>query len=166
MSQVEARKPIKSLIAIVVIGVVVLLFIALVLPRVLPLKSSNQIVEYKKFQSQEISESVVSLDLSTFNGQIIVKPSDSSVVLINVTLRGTQDEIKDITFDFKEQSENGNKTVTLNVKGTNFFPLSNVLASLDVFVPQDRVYYIILNTSNGKIQIASLKGEKIGTAYK
>jgi len=161
MGQIEARRPIIPLVAIIVVGVVALLFVALVLPQVLPSKSSNQIVEYKKFQSQEISESTISLDLSSFNGYITVKPSDSRIVLINVTMKGTQDELKDITFDFKEQTENGTKTVTLKVKSTGLLPILGTSASLDVLVPKDRVYYATLDTSNGKIEVSSLKGEKL-----
>ena len=160
MSQTEVRKPIMPLIAIVLVGVVALLCIAFVLPQILPSKSSNQIVESKKFQSQEVSESVVSLNMPTFNGYVAVKPSDSRIVLINVTMRGHQDELKDINFDFKEHPGNGMKTVSLKVRSTTMLHFG-VSADIDVLVPKGLVYYAILDTSNGKIEISSLKGEKL-----
>lgn len=163
----ETRKPMIPLIALVVAGVIALIVLALVLPQIIPARSSGQVLEYKKFQSQSIDESAVSLDLTTFNGHIIVKPGDSNMVTINVTMRGTQNELNSITFDFKDQEmvqgqpRNGARIVSLVVRSATIIPLSNVSVSLDVFVPQDRTYNATLNTSNGDIEVSSLKGEKL-----
>jgi hypothetical protein len=157
----EKRKPEMSMIAILIAGIIALLFLALVLPQIIPPGASKQIIEYKKFQSQNITENAVSLELSTFNGYVAVIPIESNTIIINITMRGTQDELKGITFDFKDQAGNGLWTVALKVKSTTILPLSNVSATLDVFVPKDKVYNATLDTSNGYIDVSSLKGEKL-----
>ena len=121
------------------------------------------VLEETESRSATITQSEVRLEFSAFNGQIILQPTSSDTLTINIVKRGTEVGLENIEIEFSDQVDsNGVQAISLAAKRLNPMLLNAQEAvRLEATVPTDASYSLDLSTSNGRIEVGQLRGAEL-----
>jgi DUF4097 and DUF4098 domain-containing protein YvlB len=104
----------------------------------------------------------VRIDFSTFNGWIILRSAEVENISVEIIKKGTEEGINNIDIAFSDQlSQDGTQIISLIADRINQLLINGQEGvSLEAKIPQDKSYFLDLETSNGLIEVNQIKGSE------
>jgi DUF4097 and DUF4098 domain-containing protein YvlB len=100
--------------------------------------------------------------LTTFNGEIKLKPTSSDEFRVQIKIRGTEEGIDNIEIDFSDDvGQDGEQVITLTAKRLRQLSGQSEMVQLEAEVPSEVSYSLDLSTSNGDIELEGMKGHDL-----
>jgi len=155
---------------IIVLGIILIAFISIFpllginpwTPGELNFPFGGDINEVNEERKARIVGAEAEIRLTTFNGEINLRPTNSDEFTVQIKIRGTDEGIDNIEIDFSEDvGQDGEQVIILTAKRLKQLFGQREMVQLDAVVPRKASYSLDLSTSNGDIELEGVKGDDL-----